>query len=246
MALEKQEWEWTELMPAQPEIEAYLNYVTHRLELRSHIRFGVRVIGLGFDERHSEWHVDTDRADRFRARVVVAATGCLTVPLRPDIKGLESFAGVSLYTSRFPKEGFDFSGHLVAVVGTGSSAVQAMPIIAGQASSLHVFQRSAAYTRPANNRLLEPGELDAVKADYEGLRARQRAAFGGVLRFGAVAIDATPPTRRILETPIQERLKVLDELGWSAPDGLGRRAGRHGGQPGRPGSVRRTRPLGGQ
>jgi len=213
----EQEWEWTELMPTQPEIEAYLNYVADRLDLRRDIQFGTRVTALTFDEQNANWTVQTDTGDRYRARSVVAATGCLTVPLEPDIKGLHSFEGISLYTSRYPRQGFDFTGQHVAVVGTGSSAVQAMPLIAAQADRLHVFQRSAAYTRPANNRSLAPGELDEVRADYATLRARQRAAFGGVLRFGAVSFDAEPPARNILETPIEQRLQIVDELGWGAP-----------------------------
>lgn len=213
----QQEWEWTELMASQPEIEAYANFVADKLDLRRDIHFGAKVTGLTYQERSAHWEVRTEDGEEYRCRFVVAATGCLSMPLEPDIKGLHTFEGISLYTNRFPKEGFDFSGLRAAVVGTGSSAVQSIPRVAEQASSLHVFQRSAAYTRPANNRPLEPGEMEQVKAEYAELRRRQKESFAGVLRFGAVAFDGTPPTRKILETPMEERLKVLDELEWGAP-----------------------------
>jgi cation diffusion facilitator CzcD-associated flavoprotein CzcO len=214
----QQEWEWTELMPAQPEIEAYVNFVADRLDLRRDVQLTTVVTALTYDEADATWLVETDGPDAFVARWVVAATGCLSAPLEPDIPGLSSFEGVTLYTNRYPKEGFDFTGLRVGVVGTGSSGVQSVPVIAEQAEHLYVFQRSAAYTRPANNRPLRPGELDQVKADYESLRQRQRAAFAGLVSFGAVSFEGiTPPTRRILDTPKEERLAVLEELGWTGP-----------------------------
>ncbi|HET6810865.1 MAG TPA: NAD(P)/FAD-dependent oxidoreductase [Acidimicrobiales bacterium] len=214
----QQEWVWTELMPAQPEIEAYLNFVADRLDLRRDIQLRTAVTALTYEEADATWLVETDGPDTYVARWVIAATGCLSAPLEPDIPGLSSFEGVTLYTNRYPKEGFDFTGLRVGVVGTGSSGVQSVPVIAEQADHLYVFQRSAAYTRPANNRPLRPGELDEVKADYENLRQRQRAAFAGLVSFGAVSFEGVaPPTRRILDTPREERLAVLEELGWTGP-----------------------------
>ena len=116
-----------------------------------------------YDELSATWSVETDRGDRVVSRFVIAATGCLSAPLEPDIEGLKSFAGVTLFTSRFPKEGFDFSGKRVGVVGTGSSGVQVIPIIAKQAAELVVFQRSAAFTLPADVRKFEPGEFEALR-----------------------------------------------------------------------------------
>jgi cation diffusion facilitator CzcD-associated flavoprotein CzcO len=148
---------------------------------------------------------------------VVAATGCLSAPLEPDIPGIRTFEGTTLYTNRFPRAGFDFSGQRVAVVGTGSSGVQSIPVIAEQALHLTVFQRSAAYTRPANCRQLQPGELEELKANYEDIRRRQRASFAGLISFGAVSLEGmVPPEQRILETPVSERLAKLDAMGWDA------------------------------
>ncbi|HZU77648.1 MAG TPA: NAD(P)/FAD-dependent oxidoreductase, partial [Dehalococcoidia bacterium] len=214
----EQEWNWTELMPSQPEIERYLNFVADRLDLRRDIQFETKVTALTFDEDDDRWSVETDRGGRFLARFVVAATGCLSAPLTPDIPGIERFAGVTLYTNRFPKEGFDFTGKRVAVVGTGSSGVQSIPVVAEQAKHLYVFQRSAAYTIPANNRPLRPGELEELKADYPNIRKAERESFAGVLRFGAVStVGMTPPQVKILETPLEERLRAVDKLGWGAP-----------------------------
>lgn len=213
----EQEWDWTELMPAQPEIERYLNFVADRLALRPDIQLGTRVTALTWDDNAARWTIETDRGERFIAAFVVAATGCLSAPLTPDIPGLDCFQGVSLYTNRFPKEGFDFAGMRVAVIGTGSSGVQSIPIIAEQAAHLHIFQRSAAYSRPANNRPLNPGELEELKQDYPNLRKAQREAWAGALRFGAVATGLQPPDIKILETPREERLRKVDELGWAAP-----------------------------
>jgi cation diffusion facilitator CzcD-associated flavoprotein CzcO len=212
------EWEWTELMPAQPEIEAYLNFVADRLDLRRDIQLSTRIVSMTYDEVTAEWEVRTEPAGSYRARWVIAATGCLSEPLLPDIPGLDSFNGELLWTNRYPKEGFGFSGLRVGVVGTGSSAVQSIPIIAEEAAELFVFQRSAAYSRPADNRPLESGELDAVKADYATLRAKQKNSYAGLVSFGAVSFEGmVPPTRKILETPEEERVAVLEELGWGAP-----------------------------
>jgi len=213
----EQEWTWTELMPAQPEIERYLNFVADRLKLRDGIQFETKVTAMTWDERRARWTVETDRDEQFDAGFVVAATGCLSAPLTPDIPGIDLFEGVTLYTNSFPKEGFDFTGKRVGIVGTGSSGVQSVPVVAEQAEHLYVFQRSAAYTRPANNRPLRPGELAELKSRYDDIRERQRKSIAGVLSFGAVSLDGPLPERKILETPMEERMRLLDELGWGAP-----------------------------
>src|SRR5688572_27094398 len=173
----QREWVWTENMPPQSEVEAYLNFVCDRLDLRRDIRFSTKVVAAHFDEASAAWTVTTDRGDTLTTQFVIAATGCLSAPLEPDIPGLHSFAGTMLYTNRFPKDGFDFTGQRVAVIGTGSSGVQSIPIIASQADHLTVFQRSAAYCLPAGSRPLAPGELDELKAQYPEIRRQQREAF---------------------------------------------------------------------
>jgi cation diffusion facilitator CzcD-associated flavoprotein CzcO len=211
------EWTWSELMAPQEELERYINFVADRLDLRRHIRFDTKVTAMTWAEASATWLVETDRGDRWRARFVVTAMGCLSAPLEPAIDGLGSFAGASLYTNRFPKEGYDFTGKRVAIIGTGSSGVQATPEVARQAEHLYVFQRSAAYTMPAGNRPWGPGEFEALRRDYDAIRAVQFASPLGAARFGAVAIgDFRTPPPKILETPVEERLARLDREGWLA------------------------------
>jgi len=211
------EWTWTELMAPQEELERYVNFVADRLDLRRHIKFETKVTAATWDAASATWRVETDRGDAWRARFVVTAVGCLSAPLEPAIEGLHSFAGDSLYTNRFPKAGYDFSGKRVGIIGTGSSGVQATPVIARQAQHLHVFQRSAAYTMPAGNRPWAPGEFEALRADYDTIRKAQLASPLGAARFGAVSIGDLPMNPpKILETPMEERLARLDREGWLA------------------------------
>jgi len=168
----QQEWVWTETMPAQPEIEAYLNFVADRLDLRRDIRFDSGVVAMTFDEDAAQWHLETERSEQIVTPFVVAASGILSVPLEPDIAGLATFAGTSLYTSRWPAECFDFTGKRVGVIGTGSTGVQLIPVVAKEAGHLTVFQRSPAYTLPWEVRRFAPGEL--VLRDVQPRRRHPR------------------------------------------------------------------------
>jgi cation diffusion facilitator CzcD-associated flavoprotein CzcO len=184
----QQEWVWTETMPAQPEVEAYLNFVADRLDLRRDIQFGTKVVAMTFDEQAARWTVRTQAGEILRAPLVVAATGILSAPLEPDIPGMASFAGTSLFTSRWPKEGVDLAGQRVGVIGTGSTGVQLVPVVAREVEQLFVFQRSPAYTLPWRVRRFEPGELDELKAHYDDIRAAQRAHPVGAARLSAFSV----------------------------------------------------------
>jgi cation diffusion facilitator CzcD-associated flavoprotein CzcO len=184
----QQEWVWTETMPAQPEVEAYLNFVADRLDLRRDIQFDTKVVAMTFDEEAAAWVVRTQPGETFRAPFVVAATGILSAPLEPDIPGMATFAGTSLFTSRWPKEGVGLAGKRVGVIGTGSTAVQLIPAVAREAAQLCVFQRSPAYTLPWRVRRFEPGELDELKARYDDIRAAQRAHPVGAARLSAFSV----------------------------------------------------------
>jgi cation diffusion facilitator CzcD-associated flavoprotein CzcO len=211
------DWQWSELFSPQPEIERYLNWVADRLELRRDIAFSTRVTALTFDEPSATWTTETDTGVRVVSRFVVSAVGCLSAPLEPDIEGLQSFAGTSLYTNRFPKEGFDFTGKRVGVIGTGSSGVQSIPVIAEQAAELVVFQRSAAYSRPSNTRPFEPGEFESMKRDYPSLRAKERLSPTGSIYSGALGTLSPEVTQAVLETPLDERPATVATIGWMAP-----------------------------
>jgi cyclohexanone monooxygenase len=175
----QQEWEWTERYATQPEILRYLEHVADRFDLRRDIQLDTRVTEATFDDAASRWAIRTDQGDDVSARFLVMATGCLSSANIPDFEGIESFEGATYHTGRWPHEGVDFSGQRVAVIGTGSSAVQSIPLIAEQAFDLTVFQRTATYAVPAHNRMLEPGEVAEVKAGYGTLRANNKLSMVG-------------------------------------------------------------------
>src|ERR1700733_418566 len=139
-----QQWDWSEKYAPQPEILSYANHVADRFGLRQHIAFDTRVTSAGFDETAKCWCIETDRGDRVSAKFCIMAVGCLSAANRPAFKGIEQFRGPIHHTGQWPHEGVDFTGLRAGVIGTGSSAIQSIPIIAKQASALTVFQRTAA------------------------------------------------------------------------------------------------------
>jgi cyclohexanone monooxygenase len=196
----EQEWEWTERYATQPEILRYLEHVADRFDLRRDIRFETRVTGATWDEQRSRWTVVTDRDDLVQARFVVMATGCLSSTNVPDIPGLDSFAGPVLHTGQWPHEPVDLRGQRVGVIGTGSSGIQSIPVIAEQADHLTVFQRTANYSVPAWNEDLPPEKVAATKANYRELRAgnrQQPVGFGyGRPVAEQFALDVSEDERR--------------------------------------------------
>ena len=177
----QQEWRWRERYAAQPEILSYANHVADRFNLRADIELDTRVTGATWDEADRRWRVSTGTGAPVAARFLVMATGCLSSANVPQIKGRESFAGRSYHTGQWPHEKVDFRGQRVGVIGTGSSAVQSIPVIAAEAAQLYVFQRTATYSAPAHNGPLDPGYEARIKGDYDGFRARNRrmpAGFG--------------------------------------------------------------------
>ena len=174
----QQEWDWTERYAAQPEILSYIRHVADRFELRRDIRFNTRVTAATFEpaagEVPSHWTVATDDGQTHRARFCVMASGCLSSPNLPDMAGRDTFSGDMYHTGRWPHEGVDFTGRKVAVIGTGSSGIQSIPLIAQQAAHVTVFQRTPNYAVPASNRPLEPRELKDVKSRYKEIRAQAK------------------------------------------------------------------------
>ena len=173
------EWTWTEKYATQPEILEYARFVADRYDLRPLIKFETAVLSAVFDDQTNLWTVRTDRGDSVRARYLVMATGCLSMPRAPDIKGADTFEGRAYHTGLWPHEGVDFTGQRVAVIGTGASAVQAIPLIAQQAADLTVFQRTPNYILPARNGPVDPGVKRTRQGDYAGIWARvQSSNFG--------------------------------------------------------------------
>jgi cyclohexanone monooxygenase len=202
-----QEWEWSERYPEQPEILRYLEYVAKRHDLKCDMQFSTRVIGGAFDEETNVWKVRTDKGDEVTAQYVIAAVGTLSETNMPQFKGLEKFQGTWYHTSRFPKAGVDFTAKRVAVVGTGATAVQAIPEIAQQAKHLTVFQRTANYCVPARNGKVDPALVKARKADYDNIVTRIRASFFGQEYYFI--------PKSALETTPEEREREFDRM-WDA------------------------------
>ena len=178
----QQEWEWTERYAAQPEILHYANHVADRFDLRRDIQFNTRIESATFDGAARRWTLQTNDRAQVSASYCVMATGCLSATNAPDFKGLDSFKGSTYHTGQWPHEGVDFTGLRVGIIGTGSSAVQSIPIIAAQARQLTVFQRTPNYIVPARNAPLDASAQQAIKADYAGLRARAKLNPAGIAR----------------------------------------------------------------
>jgi cyclohexanone monooxygenase len=204
----EQEWVWSEKYPTQPEILRYANHVADRFDLRRGITFNTRVTAAHWDEKTLQWNVVTAAGETVQARFVIMATGCLSKPKMLDIPGADRFEGSTYHTSSWPHEGVDFTGKVVGVIGTGSSGIQSIPLIAKQAKDLTVFQRTAVYTLPALNRPLEEEEVRTRKADYRKYRQAQRDSYFGV------PVD-TPPGASALSVSEQERNTVY-ERHWGA------------------------------
>ncbi len=174
-----QEWEWSGKYPEQPEILRYLNHVADRFDLRRNMQFNTRVTAAHFDEQTNRWDVETDAGDRFRCRYLITGIGCLSSGQIPDFPGRDSFEGESYHTGSWPHEGVDFAGKRVAVIGTGSSGVQSIPVIAAEADHLHVFQRTPQYMVPARHGNIDKSALDEIKKDYDAIYEKARHSIGG-------------------------------------------------------------------
>ena len=169
----QQQWDWSERYAPQPEILKYANHVADRFDLRPDIQFSTRVEQAVFDESTDRWSVTISANGETKtvtAAYVVLATGCLSNARMPDIKGLNDFKGEVYHTGHWPHHSVDFTGKRVAVIGTGSSALQSVPVIAAQASHLTVFQRTANFSIPARNAPLTPEERDAFRSNYPEIR----------------------------------------------------------------------------
>jgi cyclohexanone monooxygenase len=176
----QQEWDWSERYAPQPEILRYANHVADRFKLRPDIQLNTRVDRAIFDESTGSWSVTTSDGHTATAKYVVLATGCLSNARVPDIKGLQDFTGKVYHTGHWPHERIDFTGQRVGVIGTGSSAIQSVPVIAEQASHLTVFQRTANFSVPARNAALTDEERAAFREKYPEVRrfAREVARNG--------------------------------------------------------------------
>jgi len=174
-----QEWTWSERYPEQPEILRYLNYVTDRFDLRRDIRFGARVTAARYDQATNRWQVTTEAGERYDAKFLITAVGCLSAANIPNIPGLDRFAGAWYHTGQWPHEGVHFTGKRVGMIGTGSTGIQAAPVIAQTAAHLTVFQRTANYSIPARNAPLGDAFKRWAKENAAEIRSIMQATPNG-------------------------------------------------------------------
>lgn len=200
-----QDWNWSGKYPEQPEILSYLNHVADRFDLRRNIRLNTRVTSAKFLEDANCWQIETDQGDRTTARFLITGIGCISTGNVPDIAGLESFEGDWYHTGSWPHEEVDFAGKRVAVIGTGSSGVQAIPVIAEQAECLTVFQRTPQYTIPARHENVDRRFIEEeVKPNYDEIWKKARRSKAG--------FPADYSERSALEVSAEERLQTYEDL----------------------------------
>ena len=193
----QREWSWTERYARQPEILKYVARVVEKFDLRREMQFDTRVTVVAFDSTTDRWAIETDRGEHISAKYCIMATGCLSIPTRPDFKGLESYEGKIYHTGQWPHEEIDFTGNRVGIIGTGSSAVQSIPVIAEQAAHLTVFQRTPNFSVPAHHGPIDGDVVNMWKTRHEELRARARASrVGDIFEVSEIsALDLTPEAR---------------------------------------------------
>lgn len=206
------EWTWSSRFPEQPEVLKYLNFVADKFNLRPNIQFNTRVTSASYDEKTNRWHIHTDQGDRVTAKYFITGVGCISKANVPNIKGLDRFEGEWYHTGHWPHEKVDFTGKRVGIIGTGSSGIQAIPVIAKEAKHLTVFQRTPQFSVPAKNRPLTRKEIEETKARYHEIKEKMRASAIGMSMF----VDYS--NRSILDDTPEQRQKVLEEAwekgGW--------------------------------
>ncbi|MER2107577.1 MAG: NAD(P)/FAD-dependent oxidoreductase [Solibacillus sp.] len=196
------EWSWSSRFPEQPEILKYLNFVADKFDLRSGIQFNTRVTSASFDEGSNRWEIQTEQGDQVSAKYFITGVGCISTANIPNIKGLDHFEGEQYHTGHWPHEKVDFTGKRVGVIGTGSSGIQSIPVIAKEAKHLTVFQRTPQFSVPAKNHPYTSEFLEKSKENYHDMRHIMRNSVGGMaMYYGENSVlDHTPEQRhKVLE-----------------------------------------------
>ena len=178
----EQEWHWPEKFSAQPDILAYANHVADRLDLRKEIDFDVEVTAAHFNEKSRRWLIETDEGERVKAQFFVMATGCISTAQTPDIEGLSNYQGSTYHTGNWPHEKVEFTGQRIAVIGTGSSGIQAIPVLAKEADHVTVFQRTPNYSIPSQTEPMTQDYAQSWKEKYPALREEMRYTGHGSMK----------------------------------------------------------------
>ncbi|HIF10640.1 MAG TPA: NAD(P)/FAD-dependent oxidoreductase, partial [Sneathiellales bacterium] len=203
-----EEWDWTEHYSGQPENERYLNFVADKFGLRPHIQFAARIKSAIYDESNARWDIETTDGKRARTQFLISAVGILSATHMPSIPGIDNFKGQSFHTSRWPHEEVDFAGKRVGIIGTGATAVQLIPEIAGKVGHLTVFQRSPNYCCPLRNSEIDPDTQQEIKASYDEIFAKCNETFASFMH------DFDP--RSTFDLSPEDRLAFYEEI-WAQP-----------------------------
>lgn len=209
----QQEWKWPERYATQPQILAYIEHVAERFDLLRDVQLNTRIRAAAFDRATDRWTLTAESGELVSAAFCIMATGNLSTPRVPNFEGLESFKGKWYHSGKWPADGVDFTGQRVGVIGTGSSGIQMIPLIARQAEHLYVFQRTANFSLPAQNGPMEPGREDPHKADYPNRRREARVSGFGVSGYPT-------PTQSALEASDDERRRRYEAL-WERGGSIG-------------------------
>ncbi|WP_304442430.1 NAD(P)/FAD-dependent oxidoreductase [Sporosarcina sp. P1] len=175
------EWTWSSRYPEQAEILRYLNFVADKFSLRKDIQFNTRIKSAHFNENVNRWDIETNDGERLSSKYFITGVGCLSSANIPKFEGIGSFTGDMYHTGRWPHEDVDFTGKRVGVIGTGSSGIQSIPVIARRAEQLYVFQRTPAYAKPAKNFQYDEAFIEEMKNNYSGIRKQTRESRNGYL-----------------------------------------------------------------
>ena len=202
-------WTWSEKYATQPEILRYLGFVADRYDLRRDIRFNTKVTDANWDDATGRWSLTTTNGAPVSCRTYIMATGCLSTPKPPEIDGVQDFKGQVYFTGRWPHQPVDFAGKRVAVIGTGSSAIQSIPLIAEQAAQLTVFQRTPNFALPAHN--------DPKSAARVGTTDADRATYREQARWSMTGVPLAPPTVVSWQLSDAERRERFEQA-WAAGD----------------------------
>ena len=207
----EQEWEWSERYAPQPEILDYARHVSERFDLRRDIHFNTRVTTASYQDDNNKWRVETDQGHDIVARYCIMATGCLSVPQLPDIPGIEDFKGNFYQASQWPHEAVSFGGQRVGIIGTGSSGIQAIPVIAAEAEHLTVFQRTPNFSVPAKNGPLDQDWVAAFKQHYRAHRMNHKHGIGqGFGDLNIEPVEGLPEPTEFARLSREEALEHLE------------------------------------
>jgi len=166
------DWTWSERFASQPEMLRYANHAADKMDIRRLFRFRTKVVAATFLDDSNMWKVELDDGAIVNCRFLISATGPLSATRMPDIEGIETFAGESYHSSRWPVDAdgkprsADFTGKRVAVIGTGATGVQIIPIVAETAKQLFVLQRTPNWCTPLGNVPITAEEMNNIRSRY--------------------------------------------------------------------------------